>query len=86
MQYDKGLYPLLLLKILEEYSDKDKPISMLEIQSLMESVSGHRPVRNTVTANFERLETIGFNIVKVKTATNPQRIFGADGIFLSADG
>lgn len=67
MQYDKGLYPLLLLKILEEYSDKDKPISMLEIQSLMESVSGHRPVRNTVTANFERLETIGFNIVKVKT-------------------
>ena len=64
MLLDKGLYPVMLMKILEEYTDKDHPLSVPEIQNLMRVLYGYNPCRNTIEANFERLQSIGLNIQK----------------------
>ena len=70
MNFEKGLYPVMILLILEQYADEENPISTNKLRGLMKQQYGHYPWRNTISSNIEKLRYIGVDIACVKDHEN----------------
>lgn len=89
MLFEKALYPVMIIKILEEYSDKNHPLSVSKIQNHMNELYDFTPCRNTIVKYIERLKSIGFEIETIQKHCNwyylSKRILSSGEIKLLCD-
>ena len=64
MTPDKGIYPLRILRILQEFTDSERSVSAQEIQERLTDIHGKKPCPNTIRANINRLRHEGFKIIR----------------------
>jgi len=64
MTPDKGIYPLRILRILQEFTDSERSVSAQEIQERLTDIHGKKPCSNTIRANIKRLRHEGFKIIR----------------------
>lgn len=80
---------LMLLRILERFSDEQNPLSTTELLQLLKTQYGITVHRSTLYRDFETLEQCGFDLIKISSTQNHyflgKRLFEAAELKLLID-